>query len=305
MKHTIAIIGAGAVGSATAYALAMRDIAAAILLIDADEEKESGEVMDIGDALSHTETSSIRGADFSDAKDADIIIVTAGAAQKPGETRLDLVKKNTAIMKEIFGAIGQMRDDAIVIMITNPVDIMTQLVQELTGLPHSQVFGSGTTLDTARLKHALGETLGVSPQNIHGYVLGEHGDSEFVAWSTVEVGGIPIRKIKSMTKDRLSEIEEQVRGSAYEIIHRKGMTNYGIGATVVNIVEAITHDQHLILPVSTRLTGWNGISGVCLGAPAVIGEGGVERLWPLVLPWAEKKKLRRSAGVVRKYLTHA
>lgn len=301
MPTNIAIIGAGAVGSATAYALMIKDMAAEILLIDANEQKEEGEAMDIGDAHCFVQTGGIRAATFREARSADIIIITAGAAQKPGETRLDLVAKNTIILKSILKSIGKIQKNAIIIIVTNPVDIMTAIAQKIIRLPLAQIFGSGTTLDTARLKQMIAKSVGVSPQNVHGYVLGEHGDSEFVAWSTVRVAGLSLDEI-GMSSAEQEALAERVKTQAYEIINRKGATNYGIGLTVSNIVEAIIHDQHLILSVSSRITNWNGVSGVCLGAPAVIGAHGVEKLWPLTLPPDEVEKLHASAEKIRKFL---
>ncbi|MBI5728438.1 MAG: L-lactate dehydrogenase [Candidatus Magasanikbacteria bacterium] len=299
---TIAIIGAGAVGAATAYALTIKNLAAEIILIDVNEEKERGEVMDIGDTLSLVETGRIRAGKFPDARRADIIVLTAGAAQKPGEARFDLVHKNVEITGSIFRNIGRLRPGAIVLAVANPVDIITAVAQKLSGLPASQVFGSGTTLDTARLKYAVGQHFGVSPQNVHGYVLGEHGDSEFVGWSTVAIGGTPIKKQAGMSPQIARDIEARVKREAYEIIARKGATYFGIALVVTNIIEAVVYDQHLILPVSSRLNDWNGVADVCLGAPAIVGRRGVEGLWPVSLTAAERTKLKKSAQILRGYL---
>lgn len=298
----IAIIGAGAVGATTAYATAIRNLAAEIILIDVNEKKEEGEVMDIRDGLCLVETGCIKRGDFKDAADADIIIITAGLPQKPGETRLDLVNKNKEILKSIFKGIGKIKPSAIVIIVANPMDVLTYLAQKISGLPKNQVFGSGTILDTARLKAELGKRLKVSPQSIHGYVLGEHGDTEFVAWSTVTVGGTLVTKLKKLTTKDYKEIEEKVRREAYEIISRKGATFYGIALVLADLIEAILYNQHKILPVSPRLTNWNGADGVCLGAPTVIGRNGVEGAWQLELSADEKKKLKKSADTLKGYI---
>lgn len=300
-SQKIAVIGAGAVGSTAAYTIMLKNLAAEVVLIDVNEDKEAGEVMDIADGLSFVETGSVRGADFKDAASADIIVVTAGAAQKPGETRLDLVAKNSEIVRSIFKQIGKIKSSAIVIMVSNPVDILTAIAQEVAGLPLSQVFGSGTSLDTARLRHAVAEVLKVNAASVDGYVLGEHGDSEFVAWSTVTVGGAPIKKFIKSQK-ALDKTEEKVKKEAYEIIKRKGATFYGIAITVSNIIEAILEDQHKILPLSVRAENWNGVSGVAIGMPAVLGRGGIEKLWPVELPSDEKKKFKQSAEMIRKFL---
>ncbi len=304
-KSKIAIIGAGAVGSTAAYVATLKNLAAEIILIDVNEQKEAGEVMDIADGLCFVETGCIKGADFKDARDADIIVITAGLAQKPGETRLDLVKKNSAILKSIFKQIGKLKSSAIIIMVANPVDILTYFAQELSGLPKNQVFGSGTGLDTARLRTDLGDYLKVNPKSIHGYVMGEHGDSEFVAWSTVEVGGIPIAKTKMINKKTLKDIEIKVKKEAYEIINRKGATFYGIGLVIAEIIEAVLMNQHKIMPISSRLTNYNGVNDVCLGAPTVIGRSGVEKVWPVELSSSEKNKFKKSAETLKNYLKQA
>lgn len=300
--NKVAIIGAGAVGSTAAYAATLKNVAAEIVLIDINEAKEEGEVMDIRDGICFVETGCIKGADFKDAKDADIIVITAGAPQKPGETRLDLVKKNKAILASIFKQIGKLKPTTIILMIANPVDVLTYLAQEITGLPKNQVFGSGTGLDTARLKTELGKYLNVSPQNIHGYVLGEHGDTEFVAWSTVTVGGVPISQMKEFNARTKKEMEQRVRMEAYEIINRKGATFYGIGLVISDMLEAILYNQHKIMPASTRLNNWNGFSNVCIGVPAVIGRNGIEKVWPLKLPSSELKQFTKSAKILKSYL---
>lgn len=300
-RPTVAIIGAGAVGATTAYALTLRNLATEIMLIDINADKEAGEVMDIHDTLSFVETGSVRGGDFSDAKQADIIIVTAGVSQRAGksDSRLALLEKNAQIVRSIFKSIGKLRKDAIVIMVSNPVDILTEVAQKVSGLPPAQVFGSGTTLDSARLRAKLASVLGVSAQSTNGYVIGEHGNSQLVAWSTVTVGGIPAYKLPRWSKSKAKRIAEIVKKEAYEIIDRKGATFYGIAATVTDLVEAVLFDQKKILPVSSMLKRWNGVSGICMGAPAVVGRGGVEKHWPVVLSSEEKKAFQASAKVLK------
>jgi len=298
----VAIIGAGAVGAAAAYAITLRNVVAEVILIDINQEKEAGEILDISDGLSLVETGRVVRGDYPDAADADIIIITAGAAQKPGDTRLVLLEKNAGILKSIFKGIGKIQQNAIVLLISNPVDVLTYLAQEITGLPTHQVFGSGTTLDTARLRSALGKKYGVHASNINGYVMGEHGDSEFIAWSSVSIGGTPAKKLPRMTKKSMDTIEHTVRKEAYTIIKKKGATYFGIGLVAADIVEAIVYDQHTILPVSARLSSWNGISDVCLGAPAVIGRRGVIEHWPLKLELGERKKIATSAKIIRSYV---
>lgn len=296
--YTVAIIGAGAVGSTVAYATMIRNIASEVILIDVNLEKEEGEVMDIGDGLSFVETARVVRGKFKDAARADIVVVTAGFAQKPGETRLDLIKKNTSVIRSIFKATGKLKPTAILIMVTNPVDVLTLVTEKMHKLPPSQVFGSGTVLDTARLKVKLGSLFGVSPQSVDGFVLGEHGDSEFVAWSTVRIGGKSVYEF-GLDADDCRAMEKSVRSEAYEIINRKGATFYGIGITVADIIEAIVFDQHKIMPVSTLVKNWNGVSNVCLGVPAVVGRSGVEKIWPLELPTAEQHRLAASAKALK------
>jgi L-lactate dehydrogenase len=301
-KTTIAIIGAGNVGAACGYTLAIKNLAAKIILIDVNEKKEAGEVMDIADALSFMETGTVCRGQFSDAANADIIILTAGARQKEGQTRLDLLGANKRIFSSIFSAIGHIQKDAVIIVVSNPVDILTHFAQELSGLETHQVFGTGTALDTARLRVQVGKTLQVSPHNVHGFVLGEHGDSECISWDTMTIGNIPAKKIKKLTTETRKRIGSRVKKEAYEIIERKGATFYGIASTVADIVESIIFDQKKIIPVSTRLTKWNGVSGVCLGVPAVLGQAGVERVWPLPLNAKERENLHASAKVIKEFL---
>jgi len=298
-KHSkVAIIGAGNVGAAVAYTITLKDVAAEVHLIDINEKKEKGEVMDIADGLCYVETGCIVASDYKQAQDADIVIITAGAAQKEGDTRLDLLEKNKTITKSIIEAIGTFKKDAILLMITNPVDVLTYMAQKWSKLPKGQVFGTGTALDTARLKTNLSKEFGISAHDVHGYVMGEHGDSAFIAWSSVHLGGTPL-KLSSAKKKK---IETHVREEAYEIIKRKGATYFGIASSTAEIVEAILHDQKRILPVSTLVKRYNGVSDVCIGVPAVIGSKGVESIWPMKLTLAEKKKLAASAKILTSYI---
>lgn len=300
----IAVIGTGAVGSTVAYVATIKNLAAEIALIDVEEEKEAGHVMDIADGLCFVETGCVKGEDFRDAAGADVIVVTAGVAQKAAgaESRLELVKTNKKILASIFKKIGRIKKTAVVIIVSNPVDVLTYVAQKISGLPVGQVFGSGTALDSSRLKTELSDYFGVNAQDVHGYVLGEHGDSEFIPWSAVTIGGMPATKLKGFTASVANRVEERVKREAYEIIKLKGATYFGIALAVSDIIEAVFYNQHRILPVSSRIMNWNGVSNVCLGAPAVIGRSGVERLWPLTLTAGEKAKLKKSAAVIKKYL---
>jgi len=298
----VAIIGAGSVGATTAYTLVMKNLVSDIVLIDVNEAKEQGEVMDLNDVLSFVETGKIRGGDFKDAADADIIIITAGLPQKTGDqSRLELVNKNKEIFKSIFDQISPIKLTAVIIIVTNPVDVMTYYAQELSGLPKNQVFGTGTGLDTSRLRTEISLALNIDAKDVDGFVLGEHGESEFVAWSSVSVGGIPI-KDKITSQENLDEIENKVRDEAKNIIDRKGATFYGIAAVTIDIVEAILMNQNKLMPVSARVDNWNGVSDICIGVPAVIGGRGVESIWSLELTDIEKEKFQRSAEIIKSFI---
>ena len=297
----ISIIGAGAVGSTVAYALSHKNIAAQINIIDVNEAKEEGQVMDIADGLCFFDTGCVIGGDYKDIRDADIVIHTAGISQKEGDTRLDLVKKNKAITKSIFKKIGRLKKTAIVIVIANPVDLVTHTLHQQLKLPKKQIFGTGTTLDSARLKTKLAQRFDVSAQSVQGFVLGEHGDSSFVPWSLVRIGGIPETHLSGLNARAKARIEKDVRNEAYEIIKRKGSTHFGIGTATADIVEAIILNKKIILPVSTHINNYQGISHACLSVPAVIGAEGVEKIWPIKLTLQERKKLKHSANVLKQY----
>ena len=300
LEQKIAVIGAGAVGSTVAYTLMVKNLASEIILVDINEEKVRGEVMDINDGLSFSETQNVKIGNYKDVADADIIVLTAGVAQKPGETRLDLVVKNKNIITSIFTEIGQIKSSTIIIVVSNPVDIIAYLVQEISGLPKNQVFGTGMGLDSARLRSNLAKRFNIESEQVEGFVIGEHGDSEFVAWSTVSIGG---KMVKDMLKEEeMNSIEETVKKEAYEIINRQGATYYGIAMVVADVVEAIILNQNKIIPVSSRLNNWNGVDNICLGTPAVIGNTGVVKLWPIELNPIEKEKLKKSAEIIRQYL---
>ena len=300
LKNKIVVIGAGAVGSTIAYSLMIKNLTSDITLVDVNKEREQGEVMDISDALSFSETSTINAGDYDSVKDADIIILTAGAAQKDGESRLDLITKNKNIVNSIFKEIKEIKKSAIILVVSNPVDILTYLVQEIVDLPHNQVFGTGTALDSARLRSNLSKRFNIDSHQIEGFVLGEHGDSEFIAWSTVSIGGKPITEM--LNKEEMTKICDEVKNEVYEIIKEKGATYYGIGMTVVDIVEALMLDQNKILPVTYRLNDYNGVSDICLGSTAVVGSSGIIRPWLIELNQEEKEKFQESAKKIKEYL---
>ncbi len=299
-KTKIAVVGTGMVGSSFAYAAMIKGLAAEIIMIDVNEEREEGEVMDLSHGLIGTETGNVKGGHFSDCRDVDVIVITAGVPQKPGETRLDLIKKNTKIMKGIIKMMGKLRSDAVVIVVSNPVDVLTYIAKKTIKLPENQIFGSGTSLDTSRLRYMVSEKLGVNLHNVHGYVMGEHGDSEFVPWSIANVSGMPMRKL--LTAKQMTVIGKKTMRAAYEIIQRKRSTYYGIGSVITELVEAVLHDKKAIIPVSTEPGSTYGIRGISLGVPCVLGRRGVEKVWKVPLTKPEMTKLKKSAGILKGYL---
>jgi L-lactate dehydrogenase len=299
----VAIIGAGFVGSTAAYALMLDGIVSDIVLIDANKEKAEGEALDLRHGLQFVETSSITfGTDFRLCKDADIVIVCAGAHQKKGETRLDLIQKNTAILKDIIPKIAKENRDCILLIVSNPVDVLTYAALKYSKFPKERVIGSGTVLDTARFRHLIAEKAHVSPKNVHAFILGEHGDSEFPAWSSANIATQPMDNFKGFTTKEKNILFEQTRKAAYEIISRKGATYYAIGLVIAQLVRAIMGDGNAVYPVSTLMDGKYGLKGVCLSVPCVLGRSGVIRQLEIPLSAKEKSALKKSAAVLKGYL---
>ena len=303
----IGIIGCGFVGAATAYTLMQTRLFSEMVLIDNNMEKAEGEAEDISHGLLFSSPQKIYAGSYDDLSDASIIIITAGANQKPGETRLDLVGKNVEIFKSIIPEITKRNMDAILLVVANPVDILTYVALRLSGYPEERVIGSGTVLDTARLKYLISEKLNVDSRNVHAFIAGEHGDSELAVWSCANIYGIGLEEFARMKgyKDFYKEKEEiyhAVRDSAYEIIERKGATYYGIGMAAAKIAEAIVRDSHTVAPVSVSLNGEYGLSGLCLSIPAVIGKGGAEQVLEINFDDEETKKLRGSAEELKSVL---
>lgn len=290
------IVGTGNVGSSIAYALLnQRTAVKEIILADIDNEDAKGEVMDLSDALAVAPSYlKLKAGGYNEAGDADICIITAGANQKPGETRTDLVKKNTEILKGIVKPIMAAGFDGIFLIVSNPVDTLSFLTYKYSGLPAERVIGSGTVLDSARLRYDLAQKLGVHPKSVHAYQVGEHGDSEFALWSLATVGGEKIEKLVSKT-DR-TQIELDTRNRAYEIIKKKGATYYGIGACVTQIVNCILNDERRVLSVSN----YDDNNNIYDGFPAVVGKSGIVRRLELPLNEKEGVKLQRSANAIRK-----
>lgn len=296
----VAIIGCGFVGSASAFAIMQSGLFSEMVLVDANHAKAEGEALDIGHGLPFAKPMEIYAGDYKDLDDAALIIVTAGAAQKPGETRLDLVKKNVNIFSSIIPQIAAVNQEAILLIVANPVDILTYAALKLSGYPANRVFGSGTVLDTARLKYLIGQHLDVDSRSVHAFVIGEHGDSEMVAWSSANVSGIPLHDFCEMRghfdhQKAMERLAENVKNSAYEIIEKKNATYYGIAMSVRRICEAIVRDEKSILPVSSLQKGCYGVEGLCLSTPAIVGKNGIEGLVPIQLNEEEKEKLCASA----------
>lgn len=300
----VAVVGCGFVGSSSAFALMMSGLFSEMVLIDADRERAEGEALDISHGMPLARPMKIYAGGYDDVTDAAIIVVTAGANQKPGETRLDLVKKNVAIFKSIMPEISKRKYKGILLIVANPVDILTYTAVKYSGLPSSRVIGSGTVLDTARLKYLLSEHLGVDSRSIHAYIIGEHGDSEFAAWSSANVSGVPLYDFCKMRghshfEDAQKKIEADVRDSAYEIIKRKHATYYGIAMSVKRICEAIIRDEKSVLAVSSLMEDVYGVEDVALSMPAIVGKDGVETLIPVRLSVDEQRKLRESAEILK------
>ncbi|MBQ8597856.1 MAG: L-lactate dehydrogenase [Lachnospiraceae bacterium] len=301
------MVGCGFVGSASVFSLMQSGLFSEIVMIDADKEKAKGEAMDISHGIPFAKHMKIYAGDYSDVEDAGMVIITAGANQKPNETRLDLVQKNVAIFKQVIPAIMQQGFDGIILVVANPVDILTYVAQKLSGLPANRVIGSGTVLDTARLKHALGEHLEVDSRSVHAFIIGEHGDSEIAAWSSANVSGIPINDFCEMRghyqhEKSTKEIAEAVKNSAYDIIQRKHATYYGVAMAVKRICEVIVRDEKSILPVSTLMEGEHGIENVVLSMPCIVGKDGIETKVPFRLNQEEEQKLLHSAGVLKEII---
>lgn len=298
----VAIIGAGAVGAHIASAGILKGLAAEFLLLDLDNDFETGQVLDLRDSILFSESKNIRGIDFGDEdlSNADIFIITAGAKQKEGESRTELLDRNVQILSSVYNSIGGVSRSAIIILVSNPVDILTEITHSIFSLPSGQIFGTGTLLDSSRMRWHVSEKFGLHPQNVSGYVLGEHGDSEFVAWSTVGVGGKGLSTFFS--EEEKNDLEKKTREEAYEIIRLKGATFFGIGAATIEILSAVLGDTKKILPVSAHLQGEYGLSGVSLGVPCVIGKRGVEKVWEIPLPESEKQKLDLSAQKLKDIL---
>lgn len=295
MNNKVVVIGCGNVGMSYAYALLnQKSFVSELALIDLDERRIEGEVMDLNHCLPFAPSKiDIKVGTYADCKDAKLIVIAAGANQNPGETRMDLINKNSVIFKKIISNVMENGFNGIFLVATNPLDVMTYLTYKYSGLPHNQVIGSGTSLDTARLRYIVGNKLGINPKNVHGYVIGEHGDSEFVPWSNVNIG---LQNINDFLKDEDKiSIENEVRNAAYEIIEKKGATYYGIGEVLVRITNAILGDEKSVLAVSV----YDPTNDCFVGLPSIVGSSGIVKKIYFNLNKEEEDKLQKSIDIIK------
>ena len=303
MKKCV-VIGAGFVGATSAFALMQGGMFSELVLIDINAKKAAGEVMDLNHGMPFAQPVRITAGGYDDVAGAGLIILAAGANQKPGETRMDLAAKNIGIFRGIIAEIVARNTDCILLVVTNPVDVLTYAALKFSGFPPSRVIGSGTVLDTARLKYLLGGHFGVDSRNVHAYILGEHGDTELAAWSTATVAGIPVEQYcrqcgKCADHNCLNEIFDDVRNSAYRIIEGKGATYYAVAMAVARIAEAIVRNENSVLTVSSHMDGQYGLKGICLGLPAIVGREGISSIPEMELTVEELQQLHRSAEIVQ------
>lgn len=302
----VGIIGAGSVGSATAFALVMRGVARKVVLVDANEKKAQAEAMDIAHAAPFAYANKVKAGTYEDLSGAEVVIITAGASQKPGETRIDLLGRNAKIFENIIPQIVKHAPDTILLITSNPADIMTEVALKLSGFPRERVIGSGTVLDTSRFRTLLGYHLSVSPNSIHANVLGEHGDSEVLVWSNGDAGSVQIEELarienKPFTPEIKAQIDDCVRNAAYKIIDGKGATFYGIAGALCRICQAITTNEYAILTVSSHHDDVEGVKNVCLSLPTVIGKRGIHGIIYPKLSESEHNDLRLSAEKIKEY----
>lgn len=303
-----AIIGCGNVGATIAYSLTQESLYSEMVLIDINRQKAFGEAADLTHGLPFLRPMQIYAGDYADLADASMIIITAGANQQPGQTRPQLVRQNARIFDSIIDSITAYNKEAILLVVTNPVDILTHYTLRRSGFPSSRVIGSGTVLDTGRLKALVGEALGVDSRNVHSFIIGEHGDSELAVWSSANVSGINLDQYchncaAGCRMEKLYPLYEEVKNSAYRIIEAKGATYYGIAEAVKRIVSAIVRDENTILPVSTLVNGHYGLNDLCLGLPAVLDHTGVKEVLEIRLNREEQEKLERSAQAIKEIMS--
>lgn len=304
-KRKVVLIGTGMVGMSYAYALLNQSVCDELVLIDIDRKRAEGEAMDLNHGLAFSGSNmKIYAGDYTECRDADIVVISAGVAQRPGETRLDLLKRNTEVFRSIINPVTESGFNGIFLVATNPVDIMTRITCTLSGFNPRRVLGSGTALDTARLRYLLGAHVGVDPRNVHAYVMGEHGDSEFVPWSQAMVATKPIMELTGelgspVNTAELEQIAAEVQGAAYKIIEAKKSTYYGIGMALTRITKAILGDENSVLTVSAMLRGEYGQSDIFTGVPCIINKNGVQKILELSLTAEERAQMDQSCQVLR------
>ena len=294
------VIGVGFVGATCAYTLAVSGLFSEVVLVDMNHKKAEGEAADINHGVSFAKPCFVRAGAYADLAECGLIIIAAGANQKPGETRIELLSRNRVILSSIMEQLTAVNKDAVLLIVSNPVDVLTCMAQQLSGLPAGHVIGSGTVLDTARLKYLVGQKLGVDSRNVHAFIIGEHGDSELAVWSSANISGVDLDDYCRITgvadpAAMLHQIYANVRDAAYAIIESKGATYYGIGMAVRRIAEAIVRDERSVLPVSSMIQGHYGVDGICLGLPSIVGKNGVEAVLDIPLSTEELGRLQSSA----------
>ncbi|MFA5338549.1 MAG: L-lactate dehydrogenase [Candidatus Omnitrophota bacterium] len=310
LRPKVSIIGCGNVGMRYAYALIMKGLARSVVITDMDKKRLEGEVMDLSHGAPYLSPVEIASGDYPDIKDSDLVVITAGKKQKPGQTRLALAKDNVEIFRQVVSQIVKYAPSAILLIATNPVDILSYAAYKFSSKPANEVIGSGTVLDTARFRFLLAKHCKIDPHNVHAYILGEHGNSESPIWSNATIGGVLFKNYCSVCGDRhgcrheekLEEIFFEVRDSAYKIIEKKGETSYGIGLSLARITQAILHDENAVLPVSSLITGYLDMRDVYLSLPAVVNKNGVRGLLTLELTKKEEKALKKSSSAIKEVI---
>jgi L-lactate dehydrogenase len=306
-KSKIAVVGCGPVGSSTAFSLVTQGVCDEILMIDINEERALGEVLDLRDTIKYLDRNvKVRKGTYAECGDVDIVVITAGAPPKPGQSRLDTLEMSAKISKSIVEPVMASGFDGIFIIVSNPVDMVAYYVYQLSGLPKNQVIGTGTALDTARLQNFIGEIVNVDPRSVYAYSLGEHGDSQMVPWSTVTIAGKPFYDVIKDNKELLGEVDldaivKKTMNEGWEILNRKGTTNYGIATACVGIIKAILYDENKIIPVSTLLEGEYGHSGVFAGVPTILNRTGASDVLEIHMTEDELSRFGRSIGLIREY----
>ncbi|HHY35621.1 MAG TPA: L-lactate dehydrogenase [Firmicutes bacterium] len=296
----VVVVGSGLVGSTYAYTLLVEEVADEICIVDIAKEKAIGQALDLGHAVPFARKTTVWAGTIDDSESADIVVIAAGASQKPGETRMDLLRENSRIVWEIAREVGRLNPRVILLVVTNPVDVMGYVAWKASGLPSNQVMGSGTLLDTARLRWSIAGELDIDPRSVHIHVVGEHGDSETVAWSLGNVAGIPLNSFASLTQEKRHELFEQVRNAAYHIIDTKGATYYAIALGLTRLTQAILKDSRTVFSVSTLLRDCQGVQEVFAGMPCIVGRKGVMQVLELPVTGQEATGLRRSLEILKR-----